>query len=145
MIQRIQSVYLLIADLSIAGIFFLPLARAPKSEHPFMADSVYTVTDHTALVTFLCFIGVLILISLFLYNNRSLQAKIAYVSLTLSILAPAVAVLLYYSYASQSIQFDTLSAGLGIFLFIPVIIFLILAIRNIKKDERLVRSMDRLR
>ena len=145
MIQRIQSIYLLLADLSLAGVFFLPLARSPKSEHPFMADALYTITDHMALITVLCITALLVFLSIFLYNNRNLQVKTAYVGLTLSILSPAIAFMIYYSYAPQSIQFDTLSVGVGIFLFIPAIFFLILAIRDIQKDERLVKSMDRLR
>lgn len=145
MIQRIQSLYLLFVEISLAGVFFLPLASSQKSQHPFMADSEFTVTDHTGLITILCITAILTLVSIFLYNNRSLQIKTSYVSLLLCIATPALAILLYYSYAPQTIQYDTLSAGLGIFMFIPAIILLILAIRNIRKDEQLVRSMDRLR
>jgi hypothetical protein len=145
MIQRIQSLYLLLTEASLVAVFFLPLARSNKSEHPFMADSMFTITDHIGLITIFSVTAILCLLSIFLFNNRSLQVKTSYVTLLLCIATPAIALLLYYNYAAQSIQYEALDAGIGVFFFIPAILFLILAIRNIRKDEQLVKSMDRLR
>ena len=49
MIQRIQSVFLLLAAASFGGLLSFPLAISDKPTAQFLADSVYDITDHIAL------------------------------------------------------------------------------------------------
>jgi len=145
MIQRIQSVYLLIAAICIGLIFWAPLAENAQSEHIFMADAQYTPTDHIGLVIAIGLAITVLLIDIFLFRNRPLQIKMGYTAALLALAIPPIAFALYYSEASTEIQMDTLTIGWGTYLFLPAFILIILAIRNIRKDQKIVRSMDRLR
>jgi hypothetical protein len=92
MIQRIQSVFLLLAAASFGGLLSFPLAISDKPTAQFLADSVYDITDHIALLV-LTILGIAIsLITIFLFRNRPLQLK--RVSSSLCISLPLAAFLL---------------------------------------------------
>lgn len=63
---------------------------------------------------------------------------------TIAILIPLIAILIF---VNPEVQVDNakISDDIGLYLPIGVIVFSILAIKNIKKDENLIKSMDRLR
>ncbi len=145
MIQRIQSVYLLLAAICIGIVFGAPLAESSKTEHVFMADATYTSSDHVGLVVAIAISFLVVFINIFLFRNRPLQIKMGYTGALLTLALPMIAFFLYYSEASTEIQYDTLTVDWGTYLFIPAFIFIILAIQNIRKDQKIVRSMDRLR
>ena len=145
MVQRSQSVFLLLAAASFGGLLSFPLAISDKSTAQFLADSVYDITDHVALLV-LTILGVGIsLITIFLFRNRPLQLKLGYIIISLAILLPLAAFLLF---TNESAAMDTtvqVSDQAGMFLPAGAILFGALAIYFIRKDDRLVKSMDRLR
>ncbi len=89
--------------------------------------------------------GALALINIFMFGNRSLQLRLGYILIILSILLPLVAGLLMYSEGSLNAPDVGIDDGLGIYLPIVALVTTILANRFIKKDNKLVKSMDRLR
>ena len=104
MIQRIQSVFLLLAAASFGGLLSFPLAISDKPTAQFLADSVYDITDHVALLV-LTILGVGIsLITIFLFRNRPLQLKLGYIIISLAILLPLAAFLLF---TNESAVMDT--------------------------------------
>jgi hypothetical protein len=141
MIQRIQTIFLLIA--SALGILSLKTSfytghrisdSIPKQVIDVTASYnilLTTVTVATATVAFL---------TIFLFKNRKLQMRIAITSLVLSL----VTLLLYYW---QSKSFDANESSLTLTAIVPIGIpvMIILAIRGIYKDEKLIKSVDRLR
>jgi hypothetical protein len=140
MIQRIQTIYLLLAALGNFGLGALPWAvSADTAEAGIFADGQFTATDHTGLIAGLIAAGAVALMTIFLFKQRKVQVKLAAVSLVLTLLATAFAVWLFLS-AGASAQVQP-----GAVLVLPVAIFAILAMRYIRKDDKLVRSMDRLR
>lgn len=145
MIQRIQSVFLLLAAASFGGLLSFPLAISNKPTAQFLADSVYDITDHVALLV-LTILGITIsLITIFMFRNRPLQLKLGYIIISLAILLPLAAFLLF---TNESAAMDTtvqVNDQAGMFLPIGGIFFGALAIYFIRKDDRLVKSMDRLR
>jgi len=145
MIQRIQSVFLLLAAASFGGLLNFPLAISDKPTAQFLADSVYDITDHIALLV-LTILGIGIsLITIFLFRNRPLQLKLGYIIIPLAILLPLAAFLLF---TNESAVMDTtvqVNDQAGMFLPAGAILFGALAIYFIRKDDRLVKSMDRLR
>lgn len=145
MIQRIQSVFLLLAAASFGGLLSFPLAVSDKPTAQFLADSVYDITDHVALLV-LTILGIIIsLITIFMFRNRPLQLKLVYIIISLAILLPLAAFLLF---TNESAVMDTtvqVNDQAGMFLPIGGILFGALAIYFIRKDDRLVKSMDRLR
>lgn len=144
MIQRIQSIFFLLASCSFGGFFGLPFATSAKSSGQFFNDGVFNIFDNPFLMV-LTVAGILLsLVAIFMYKNRMLQQRLGLVCIIVSIFLPLLAALLVYKEA-DNIGTSNLEDGMGIYLPIVSIILLTLAIRFVKKDDNLVKSMDRLR
>jgi len=143
MIQRIQSIFLLLA----AAFFFLefafPFFSSDSYSQGFFTDYVYNIQDHPALLTLTIAAGIISLIAIVMYKNRSLQTLLVYLSIILAIALTATMVILLRSNTPEFLTHTTVF--IGSFLPFLAIIFLGLSLRNIKKDDKLVKSMDRLR
>lgn len=145
MIQRIQSLYLLLAVAAYVCLFFFPFATFTTSSKTFEL-SVLGITENGALnqraVPLLA--GVLLLIILtftiiFLYKKRMLQSRLTAISILLNV-ALIVGMFLYSDNFTENASFET-----GTFLVLIPLVFLVLANRSIRKDEIKVRAADRLR
>ncbi len=151
MIQRIQSIFLFIASggaftsfIDAFNYFTINKEVISNSASP-LADGDYDINDNTILLTLIILTGIVALVSIFLYNNRKLQLNITKLVIVLGIgLAITAGGLFYQVYSSLNIE-QSFSAGIGFISPALVIIFGILAHIYINKDEKLVRSMDRLR
>jgi len=146
MIQRIQTVFLALASACAFGLFGLPLAEtaAAVQSSEFLADAQFTIQDHPGLIGLFVVAGLLALVAVFLFNNRPLQARLSRFGLIANILGVVLAVILFMQDTANSGEY-TLQDGYGVALPILFIVFSVLAIRFITKDEKLVKSMDRLR
>lgn len=145
MIQRIQSVFLLLAAGGLGSLFAVPFARSqqPIEASSFMQDSLYNLSDHVALMVVFGLTAVLALVSIFLFRNRKLQLRLVALTLVGVVAGIALAVGLLLQ---QGITIDAgIQGGIGAYLPLAAIVFLALAYRFIQKDDKLVRSMDRLR
>ena len=136
MIQRIQSVYLLIAAGLSAGIIFLcHLWINIKGDYVYAQDET---------VYFACFIGssVLSLISILNFKKRQLQFVLGRLNIILNFILLGL-----FVFRSLNISGETDVSEKGIGMLVPVlsIVLLVLANKAIKKDEDLVKSVDRLR
>lgn len=144
MIQRIQSIFFLLASCSFGGFFGLPFATSSQNSGMFFEDGVYNVFDNPFLMV-LTVIGILLsIVAIFMYKNRTLQQRLGLLGIIISIFLPLLAALLVYKEA-DNIGTSSLNDGMGIYLPVIIIILLALAIRFVKKDDQLVKSMDRLR
>lgn len=136
MLQRIQTIYLFIATL-ISGvlIFFVALWRTETG------DAVYVEEVLLALALFLgsAFIS---LLTIFLFNNRKLQFVLGRVNILLNFFL--LGVFVYWTLNVPG-EMQISEKGIGMFLPVLSIVFLVLANKAIKKDEDLVKSVDRLR
>ena len=145
MIQRIQSLYLLLSAIISAALIYMPLFLLPPKamEAQSGVANMYYINSNSFLLILNFAIGALSLITIFFYKNRKLQIRSCRLGLMLIFLMIA---LLFYSS-------DTLSGGLdgkvtfkaGVYFPLIQIVFMFLAQRGIKKDDELVRSADRLR
>jgi len=106
------------------------------------ANTMYTPDLLTAFFTVVMIIAALA--TVFLFRNRRLQLKAALLTLAFSILLVGV---LYLRYFLLSWAHENYTGQFGIHLIWPhfLILFAALSVYNIRKDERLVRSMDRIR
>ena len=155
MIQRIQTVYLLIIVILSSLTLFLPMVSfmpkdidlQPLYELKQMnlvgtGDVYSNLTTWTLFVLTLC-IPIVALITIFLYKKRTLQ-----ISLTVANMILLVGYYVLLAIAIWSIS-DRLNADchLHFTVIFPLIniILAYLALRGIAKDEALVRSLDRLR
>ena len=144
MIQRWQSVFFLLASGVFGLQFATDLAKSNTPVEGVFADQLYNISDHPGLLA-LTIIGILIsLLAVFLYNKRPTQIKLAYLTITVAILLPVIAILLYTNQIGN-LQDVEIEDQAGLYLPIGTVLFAFLAIRFIKKDEKLVSSMDRLR
>lgn len=145
MIQRVQSIFFLLAGLIFAGEFKFPFATSSEPSNGFLEDSIFNILDHPVMIG-LTGVGILLsLVAIFLYNNRSLQLRFGYLIIVMAILLPVVSYILFLNYSKGLSTTLTVDDGIGTYLPIGIIIFAVLANRFTKKDENLVRSMDRLR
>lgn len=143
MIQRIQSIYLLIASLGFFGQFFTDFATSAASIPGMFADKIYEIQDHPVLLGLTVFGGVLALATIFLFNNRPLQKKLSIFTLICAIILPVTALMLLLTEGTEATS--EISETLGTFIPVVSVICAYLAYRGINKDDKLVRSMDRLR
>lgn len=143
MIQRIQSVFLLLASGSCFGLFGTDAADtpAPVATSALFADGSFNVYDDPVLIGIVVLAGILFLVSLFVYHNRKLQATLSQVGLVSLLGGAAYSGFLWYTDGAG----DAASPDFGIVLPALAVVFALLATRYINKDEKLVRSADRLR
>ena len=136
MIQRIQSIYLLIAAGITGGLpFVFNLWNTVNGTVVFAKDTTY------ALVLFLVS-AALSIISLFMFKNRKSQFIINRLNIILNLILLIVFV---YCSITTSGENEISEKGVGMTLPIISIVLLVLANKAIKKDEDLVKSIDRLR
>jgi len=135
MIQRIQTIYLLIVAI-LAGLgIYLPLWINNKLIVVKGFDNIYILSLFVTEI-------VIAILTIFSFKNRKLQFVLGRLNILINIILLGV-----FGYYSQSFSGETLVSEKGIGLVIPFvsIVFLYLANKAIKKDDELVKSMDRLR
>ena len=142
MIQRLQSIFLLLSSLFFGSQFFTAFASTTKAIQGIFSDLTYSIHDNPILLGLVGLGALISLAAIFLYNNRNLQLKLTYTSVALALIFPITAAALYYLQLGESTSI-TPSLSLGSFTPLGSIIFGALAGRNIKKDQKLVSSMDR--
>jgi peptidoglycan/LPS O-acetylase OafA/YrhL len=139
MIQRIQTIWLFLAALSAALTFqfafysgnVLGPTNLPVYEEMRASSNFLTLIFTAGLI-----VGCIILI--FLYKNRKQQLWITAIAAGLSM----VNIIIYFTGIKKYTN-GNISLGAALAFLIPI--FLLLAARGIWKDEKLVKSLDRLR
>ena len=136
MIQRIQTIYLLISALIMGALYLW---------FPVITDTDGNVIlDRSELVILIpIFLSIaLAIISIFNFKKRQMQFVLNRLNILLSFVLLGV-----FVYRSLTLSGETLVSEKGIGILLPIIsiVFLVLANKAIKKDEDLVKSVDRLR
>lgn len=136
MIQRIQTIYLVVSAIVIGALFmWFPVVIG--------TDGSVIMERSEPLIFGLIFISIaLAIISILSFKKRQLQ----FVLNRLNIISNFV-LLGVFVYRSLKVSGETLVSEKGIGVLLPIIsiVFLVLANKAIKKDEDLVKSVDRLR
>ncbi len=152
MIQRIQTVYfILIAGLMLA-MLFLPLGEASGDTGLVMkANGIFQRSGDLLYATWILYAFVILvaldaLSAIFLYKNRPLQIKCSYVNCIQILLVYGLFFFYHYSFFSKE-QYEYYETTMFITLAFPAVALILnfLAIRGIKKDEKLIKSLDRIR
>lgn len=138
MIQRIQSIWLLLAAIFAAITF-----RFPFYNGDWIPDGIPNPIDLNARTTTLLSIvtaltGGLAFANIFLFGNRKQQLRLTYFGIVLSILL----IVLYFL---EMNKFTSGSIALWCLFHFAILAFFIMAAIGITKDEKLIKSMDRLR
>ncbi len=140
MIQRQQTLWLLLA--TIAGVlsFMFPFAVGEKIVvNTTMKERVDFVAgeDFFILILTIAAIGIAA-VTIFLFKDRKLQIKLCLLGLLVSI-----GILILYILGMNKLLAST--PALWSILPVAIIISYFMAFRNIRKDEKLVKSLDKLR
>lgn len=153
MLQRIQTVYLLIIVVLTIATLFLPLAvwHTGGEFFSFDASGVSSVGDQPELIypTWSLFIltaaiALIALITIFLYKKRILQIRLRVFNALLMLGFYGLFAFLAWIIKDQ-LSDAAVSVKIGLCFPLINLILDYLAIRNIGADEALVRSLDRLR
>lgn len=157
MIQRIQSIWLLLASVVILGLFVFPYLNytdlvglgkkllvtgsyAMVNNENVKQESYILQSIATAVL------GFIPIFTIFLYKNRKRQLLLIFVEILLICL---FAIWLFISATNTlnliSQSFGAQNIGVGFFLLPIAIVFLAMAIGGIRKDEKIIKSADRLR
>ena len=137
MFQRIQTIYLLLAFVATGVLpFFIPLW--------ILLDGVaYLFIQNQVYVALFGLSTTLTLLSIISYKKRQNQFVMGRLNIILNLMLLGLFV---YRSLNLARQTTTVSEkGIGMFLPIVTIVLLVLANKAIKKDEDLVKSVDRLR
>jgi uncharacterized membrane protein len=136
MIQRIQSVWLFVA--SVLAFLMLKLSFYTGTHLPDNQYDQLTATDTMVLMITTIGLGILTLITIFLYKTRKIQLRLTIVALILEFL-------LLFLFYKETENFSQGAFSITAGLHLLIIIGLFLAARGIRKDEKLIRDSDRLR
>ncbi|MBR6437625.1 MAG: DUF4293 domain-containing protein [Bacteroidales bacterium] len=162
MIQRKQTIFMFLAAIASALLFFMPLAsfNADGNVMNFtifgIKNPIETLTLSKSytwpLIVLTVLMTILPLYTIFKYKKRELQVKLCHLNMLFNIVFIGI-VFLYYDGDIQKIiaavEGDSYELTVAYFfgMIIPLanLVFEILAIRGIKKDIELLKSVDRLR
>jgi FtsH-binding integral membrane protein len=125
MLQRVQTIYLFIASIVTIGLGYMSYE---------LANSVYYFG--------LFGLGIVLIVNIFLFKNRKLQIMINRL-----VCIGLIALLGLSFYESGILSGEKQFSEKDIKLALPVIsiVFLLIANKYIKRDEALVKSVDRIR
>ena len=131
MIQRIQSIYLLVAAIAMTLISF----KVPVYT---LNETMFMAQDDTKMFI-LTIVGALFsLFGLFMFKNRKFQMKLIRLTVLIEMIIGVRLFMLLN-------KFEVVLNNTLLFLMAFSLIALIMAYRGVKKDDDLVRSVDRIR
>jgi len=141
MIQRIQSIWLLLAGVAGLLTYKLPIWTGTLQDGTFKnflgTENLlyFAATIATVLLAFF---------AIFQFKNRKTQKSMAGIGILLSILLIGLEIWIINDYKTTH-DFKQTSWKFGAIMPILMLIFFYLAIQGIRKDEKLIKSLDRLR
>jgi len=142
MIQRIQSIYLAIV-FALSAILPLVLNLWDDSKKEVYALELLSDLSIIAKLVPVFFLisALLAIVSIFKYKKRQLQFVLGRIIILINLFLLGILI-----YLSLNIPGEASSEkGIGMFIPVVAILFAVLANKAIKKDEDLVKSVDRLR
>lgn len=154
MIQRIQTLYLLLIVVLTSLTLFLPLAWFGNEAGQFTLYAFALKNGAGEAVQSTIYMGVLLaltcalpLVTAFLFKRRMLQLRLCVAELVLLLGAAAMEAVYYFLSCRvfSDIEFHTQGFRPAIALPLVCLLFAFLAARAIFRDELLVRSLDRIR
>lgn len=151
MIQRIQSLYLFLAAVALGLIFFFPLANLSNSQDLIIFNvtgfSKFSVLEQIPtwpimVINLLSLLITIIVIGLF--KKRPLQIKLIRIALMLNLGFLALTYFVYGDHLANQIKMQ-INYDMGSVFPLVALIFHVLAMYAINKDERLIKSIDHIR
>lgn len=136
MIQRVQSLWLLFA--SACAFLSMKFPFYYIGTNPDLATDQFNATTNILILILSAILGALCLFTIFVYKQRKLQLWLTVLAIFISVLD----IFLYFNY-KKSYAGGGLALTSVLVFVIPLLLFF--AARGIYRDQKLVKSMDRLR
>ena len=131
MIQRIQSIYLLVAVISMTLISFKVPVYA-------LNETLFMAQDDTKMFVLTIIGAIFSLLGLFMFKNRKFQMKLIRLTVLIQMII-GIRIFMLFN------KFEVVLNNSFLFLMAFTLIALIMAYRGVKKDDDLVRSVERIR
>jgi hypothetical protein len=143
MIQRVQTVYLLITSIISGVLIFVFNLWKSIEKSIFALDLLKSESNVLKLIPILFLVSAMLaFVAIFIFKNRKLQFVIGRLTILINLIL--LGLLIYVSLTLPG-EASVSEKGIGMFIPILAILLLVLANKAIKKDEDLVKSVDRLR
>lgn len=139
MIQRIQTLYMMLSAIATGALPFVFELWTLKTDN--QATAVF-LTSSAIYLSLFGLVTLLAIISIFSFKKRQNQFVLNRLTMIFNFI-----LLGFFVYRSLNLSGETMVSEKGIGMFLPAIsiVLLVLANKAIKKDEDLVKSVDRLR
>lgn len=144
-IQRWQSVWLLVAAVLVALFCFLPMAYISAEGPEIMAADSATFmypSDNWVMLIVGLLVAVLLILNIFSFKDTRRQKLMTIVAVVLIAVLAACACLMVYGFDTAGGRAEWMGS---ILLLVGAVIFALLAYRGISRDEKLLKAADRLR
>jgi len=152
MIQRIQTIYLVLATIILGLTFAFPFATYSLETGDVLFNAYGVSENADEIGTFFPYYITIALsmglavFSILQYKKRKMQitvGRFVYLLLAITIVFMFID---FYSLKGQ-FEIDSAAVSYGVSMFLPVaaLPIMFMANRNIRKDEALIKSLDRLR
>ncbi|WP_462318374.1 DUF4293 domain-containing protein [Marinilabilia sp.] len=155
MIQRIQSIFLLVAAILTGSLFFLSMAEMANMEELYeltwrgiyeveAEGAIQLVMPGWALSILTVLTTAVSLVTIFLFKKRLIQIRLCALNLGLLL---GLSGMIYYMGKTGAKELGATELSFNWPLVLPLVamVFVYLALRAIGKDEALIRSMNRIR
>ena len=139
MLQRKQTLWLLLAMIAAILTFKFPFLTGTKIVDTVATPGTELYAGSNFLLLIFCGAAVLLAaITIFLYKDRKLQIRLCWLGILISIIIVALFIM-------QRQEFE--NSTLALFSILPFVTLAsyIMALQGIRKDEKLVKSLDKLR
>lgn len=144
MLQRIQTLYLLIASVLMALVTLLPMVTFTTAT----GEEVLKAFDLIYIGALLTICTLLPFVTLWLFKNRWLQIRLCFAELVL-LVGAQIFTIAYSTRVTNGMResLTGLVADKSITIIFPAVamVLVALAIRGIIKDQQLIKSLDRIR
>ncbi|WP_026897938.1 DUF4293 domain-containing protein [Daejeonella oryzae] len=155
MLQRVQTIWLFFATLAIFCLFLFPYLQVLSANGTAKALKVSGVYENingeivqtqmfVPIMIATVILGLIPLVIIFFYKDRKKQINICYLCI-LAILGYSFWLVQIAKQVFGDITLQLGNYGIGVILPSLAILFIILALKGIRNDEKLIKSADRLR
>lgn len=137
MLQRQQTLWLLLSTACALLSYWLPFFSGTKNVNNVVEKALLDGSSSFSLMVLTGLSAALSLFTVFLFKNRKLQVRLCLTGIALSV----IIIVLYFT----EIKKLSGSISLSCLVVFAILIGYVMAAYRIRKDEKLVKSLDRLR
>lgn len=147
MIQRIQTVFLFLSAVFAGILFFAPIASFGLGNE-IVSLTVFGIENQTGALPLLILTILMLVVpfvTIFMFKKREVQLKLSSLNVFLNAVFCGLIFLFYVDKIQEYLSAETIAYAFGTYIPLINMVLSILAMRWIKKDIELIKSIDRLR